>query len=163
MQRNESVSMAAQNAMGSAAVGALTAIPRAFGVILALLFAPLRMLLVPSLMGGGRKQSSPDQLQVPVTPFVLKADDGNEYDCMIRGEIRGGFLKLGEAVEVSGRIDRTRVIRIDQVQSIRTNAITKGWVDPRARMAQFQALAGVVFLVFLLIVLISILSAFGRH
>jgi ABC-type antimicrobial peptide transport system permease subunit len=162
-QRTESVSMAAQNAMGSAAVGALTAIPRAIGVILALLFAPLRLLLLPRIMGGGRKQSGPDQLQVPVTPFVLRADDGNEYDCMIRGEVRGGFLKLGEAVEVSGRIDRSRVVRVDQVQSIRTNAITKGWIDPRARMAQFQAVAGVVFLVFLLIFLISIISAFERH
>ena len=107
VERYESVSMAAQNAMGNAAAGLLTAIPRAIGVILGLLFAPLRMLLMPSLLAGGRRRNGPDQLQVPVTPFVLRSGDGTEYDCILRGEVRGGFLKLGEAVEVSGR-DRSQ-------------------------------------------------------
>lgn len=147
--------------MGNAAASALTAIPRAIGVILALLFAPLRMLLVPSLMAGGRRKDNPDHLQVPATPFVVRGADGVEYDCVLRGEVRGAFLKLGEPVEITGRIDRSRVVRVDQVQSLRTNAITKGWVNPRAKMAKAQTVAGVIFLICLVLFLIAIVSSFG--
>ncbi len=146
--------MAARNMMGKAAFSALTAIPRAVGIILGLLFSSLRMLLVPSLMAGNRHQNRPDQLQVPVTPFVLKGDDGTKYDCILRGEIRGGFLKLGESVEVSGHIDRNCVVRVDQVQSLSTNAITKGWVDHRAKMAKVQIIIGVIFIIILIVFLV---------
>lgn len=149
--------------MGNAVVGVFTAIPRAIGLVLGIIFAPLRMLIVPSLMVGGRRQTGPDQLQVPVTPFVVQSDDGAEYDCILRGEARGGFLKLGEPVEVSGRIDWTHVVRVDQVRSLSTNAITKGWVDPRARMAKFRALMGIICLVFSLWFVFSVLSSFGMH
>jgi hypothetical protein len=161
--RFETVSMAARNAMGNAAVGAVTAIPRAIGIILAVLFAPLRMLLVPSLMGGRQRRNRADELQVPINPFVLKGEDGTEYDCTLRGEVRGGFLKLGESVEVVGRVDRTRVIQVNSVRSLRTGAVTQGWVDPRARMARVHAVAGVVFLIAMLILLLSIFSAFAVH
>lgn len=162
-ERQETASLAAQNAMRNAAFGMFTAIPRAIGLMLGIIFAPLRMLILPSLMGGGRRQLGPDQLQVPVTPFVLQGDDGVEYDCILRGETRGGFLKLGEPVEVSGRIDGTRVVRVDQLRSLRTNAVTRGWVDPRARMSKFRVFVGLVFLIFFLMFLFSVLFSFGRH
>lgn len=163
MQRTESINLAARNAMGNAAHSALTAVPRAIGVMLALLFAPLRMLLIPSLMGGRGRQSSQDQLQVPVNPFVLHGDDGTEYDCSLRGEARGGFLKLGEPVEVTGRIDRSRVVQVDSVRSLRTGAMTTGWVDPRVRLARVQTVAGVAFIIALILFLITLISAFGAH
>lgn len=157
-ERVESVSLAAHNAMSHAATGVLTAIPRAIGIIFGLIFAPLRMLLVPSLFTGSRRQKGPNQLQVPVTPFVLKGDDGNAYDCILRGEVRGGFLKLGESVEVSGHIDRSRVVRVDQVRSLRTNAITTGWVDHRAKFAKVHTVIGVIVIIFLILFLLSFLG-----
>lgn len=155
------MSLAAQNAMGNAFASGITTIPRAIGLVLSILFAPLRALMVPSLMAGGRRQKGPDQLQVPVTPFVVQSDEGIEYDCVLRGETRGGFLKLGEPVEVSGRVDRSRVVRVDQVRSLRTNAITKGWIDPRARMAKARTIAGIIVLVFLAWFVFSLLASFG--
>lgn len=161
-ERAESVSLAARNAMGSAASSALTAIPRAIGVTLGLLFAPLRMLLIPSLLGGRRTQNGPDQLQIPITPFVVTSDEGTTYDCVIRGEMRGGFLKLGEAVEVSGRIDGSRVLRVDAVTSLRTGAVTRGRIDPRIRAARAQTIAGVLFLIMLILILVGLIQTFGR-
>lgn len=155
------MSLAAQNSIGNAVGGALTAIPRAIGLVLGLMFAPLRALILPSLMSGGPRRTNPDHLQVPVTPFVVESDDGIEYDCILRGETRGGFLKLGEPVEVSGRLDRTRVVRVDQVRSLRTEAITKGWVDPRARIARVRAFLGLFSLIFLLWTVLSIFAALG--
>jgi hypothetical protein len=162
-ERAESVSLAARNAMGSAARSALTAIPRAIGVILGLLFAPLRMLLLPSLMSGGRRQRGPDHVQVPVTPFVIRASDGTHFDCVLRGEMRGAFLKLGESVEVVGRMDRSNVVRVDSVRSLKTNAVTKGWIDPSARMAKVQTVAGVIFLVMILFFILSIFNSMARY
>lgn len=161
VERVESVSMAGHIAMGDAAHGALTVVPRAIGVMLALAFAPLRMLLIPSLMAGGRRDRGPDSRQVPATPFLLAADDGTHYDCVLRGEVRGAFLKLGERVEVAGRLDRGRVLRVSEVRSTRTGAITRGWVDPRVRAAKAQTIAGCIALGGLLLVLVSILTSFG--
>jgi hypothetical protein len=157
-ERMESVSLAAHNAMSHVATGVLTAIPRAIGLVLALLFEPLRMLFVPSLSAGSRRQQRPSQVQVPVTPFVLRGDDGNAYDCILRGEVRGGFLKLGEPVEVIGRIDRSSVVRVSQVRSLRTNAITTGWVERRAKFARIHTIVGFIAIIFLIFLLLSLVG-----
>jgi hypothetical protein len=156
-QRNESVSMAGRNAMNAAAHGALTAVPRAFGIILAVLFAPLRMLLVPSLLGGRGREQRPEHLQVPVTPFIIVDEGGRHHECLLRGEVRGGFLRLGEEVEVDGTRDRSNVFRARRIRSVRSHATISGWVDPRARTARAQTVAGAVFLALLVvIVLVSV-------
>lgn len=164
-ERIESVGLEGANAIRSISTGMLTAGPRAIAVILGVLFAPLRLLLIPALTGRGRRDSGPDRIQVPVTPFVVQAADGAEFDCTIRGEIRGGFLKLGEDVEVSGRIDRSRVVRVSSILSLRTRAITRGYVDPRARTAPFATVMSIIMIVVLVLVIVSVLSAlasFGR-
>lgn len=155
-ERYESVGLDGAHAVRTVGGGMLMAVPRAIGILLGLLFAPLRLLLIPSLTSSGRRDRRPERIDVPVTPFVVSADDGEDYDCIIRGEIRGGFLKLGDAVEVRGRMHRTRVVHADRVESLRTHATTRGWVDPRVRTAPLQAVLGVAMVLFLIWVLVSL-------
>ncbi|HWB37775.1 MAG TPA: hypothetical protein VHA75_17305 [Rugosimonospora sp.] len=160
-ERSESVSLGGANALRTVGSGVATAGPRALGCLLGLLFAPLRLLLIPSLTGFGRRRDAPGRLNVPVTPFVVAADDGRDYDCVIRGEMRGGFLKLGEAVEVTGRIDRSHVVQVDTVVSLRTQAVTRGWVDPKARFAPLAGVVAVVVLVLAIWFVVSLARAIG--
>lgn len=141
--------------------GVATAVPRAFGIVLAILFAPLRwLLLLPSMMAG-RRPGRPDTQQVPGTPFMVEGDDDREYECYIRGEVRGGFLRLGDQVDVAGRLDRSSVLRVDSVTSQRTGAVVKGFVDPKARMAPAAGCLAIVVVVGLLLFVISLFGAFG--
>lgn len=160
-ERFETVSLKGSQALGQLGTGCVQVVPRAIGVVLGVLFAPLRLLLLPSLTGIGRKPEGPDRVQVPGTPFTLEADDGLEYDCYLRGEVRGGFLRLGDEVEVDGRIDRARVVRVNSVVNRRTGAIAHGYVDPEARSAPLKTvLAGVLF-VLVILFLISLIQAMG--
>lgn len=111
-------------------------------------------LLARRMLGGDQRMYRTDELQVPITPFTLTADNGTLYDCTLRGELRGGFLKLGEPVEVRGRSSRARVMRVNSVRSLRTGAISKGHVRLPLRLATF--LAGVVYLVLGLAVLLLV-------
>lgn len=154
-ERHESVSFSGAEFGARVGYGLLTLIPRAIGLLLALRYAMLRFLLIPSLLGMGGRPQERERLKLPVTPFVLTADDGTVYDCIIRGEVRGGFLKLGEQVEVSGRVDRTRVMRASEVRSLRTGAITRGYVHPQARFAPVRA----VITLFVVIGLITFLAS----
>lgn len=157
-ERHESVILSGAEFGARVGYGLLTLIPRAIGLLLALRYAMLRFLLIPSLLGMGGRPQEPERLKVPVTPFVLTADDGTVYDCIIRGEVRGGFLKLGEQVEVSGRVDRTRVMRASEVRSLRTGAITRGYVHLQARLAPLRT---VVTLVIVIGLITSLVSVFG--
>lgn len=161
-ERHESVNLAGLKVAARIAYGLLTFIPRAIGLLLALRFATLRLFLIPSLLGMNRRPDEPDRLQVPVTPFMLIADDGTPYDCLIRGEVRGGFLKLGEQVEVSGRLDRTHVLRVSTVRSVRTGAITRGYVHLQARMASVHMAVTIIMVIALVMFLVSIFAALGR-
>lgn len=156
VERHESVSFAGAEFGARLGHGLLTLIPRAIGLLLALRYAMLRFLLIPSLLGMGRRPQEPERMKVPVTPFMLTADDGTLYDCIIRGEVRGGFLKLGEQVEISGRVDRTRVVRASEVRSLRTGAITRGYVDPQARFAPVRTAITLVVVIGLITLLASV-------
>jgi len=157
-ERHESVSLAGAEFGARLGHGLLTLIPRAIGLLLALRYAMLRYLLIPSLLGMGRRPQEPERLRVPVTPFMLTADDGTLYDCIIRGEVRGGFLKLGEQVEVCGRVDRARVVRASAVRSLRTGAITRGYVDPQARLAPVRTAITIIMVIGLITFLVSVLG-----
>ena len=160
-ERVETVSLRGSQALGQLGTGCLQAVPRAMGIVLGALFAPLRLLLIPSLSGIGKKPDGPDRIQVPGTPFILEADDGLEYDCYLRGEVRGGFLRLGDNVEVDGKIDGSHVVQVNRVANRRTGAIARGYVDPVARSAPLKTVLTVVLLVFVIVLLVSISESFG--
>ncbi|WP_129590443.1 hypothetical protein [Cryobacterium aureum] len=161
-ERFESVSLNGAAMSKQFSQGCLMAPFRALGIVLGLLFAPLRMLLIPSVRGGGSRTEQPNRLEIPATPFVLTEVGGVHHDCILRGELRGGFLKLGEDVIVTGRIDRARVLRVDRVESQITGAVTTGWVDPRARLSTARTVAGIVLVVMLVFLLLFLGGAFSR-
>lgn len=153
-QRYETVNTAGNQVVGQVARGLLSAPFKAVGFLAGLLFAPLRFLLMPSL-SPSRRPTGADRMQVPGTPFVLRTDDGQETECYLRGEITGGFIRLGDRVEVTGRVNpSSRVLRVSSLVNQRTRAVTRGHVDPRARFAPMRAVMAVLFL-FAVVLLLS--------
>lgn len=157
-QRFETVNTTGNQVAGQVVRGLVTAPFRAIGLLVGLLFAPLRFLLMPSLARSPRS-SEADRMQIPGTPFVLRTDGGQETECYLRGEVTGGFIRLGDRVEVTGRMNPTnRVFRVSKLVNQRTHAVTRGHVDPRARFASFKA----VMAVLLLFVVVLIVSSWPR-
>jgi hypothetical protein len=155
--RSESVSLAGNLAAERLARGCITAPFRAVGIMVGILFAPFRMLLGPSL-APSRRSDMPDRFEVPGHPFLVQTDDGTEYDCYLRGELRGGFLRMGDPVEVTGRLDRHHVLRVSSVVNLRTRSVSRGHVDPRARYATARGVVAVLLIVFLIYVLATVYS-----
>ena len=155
--RSHSVSLAGNLAAEQLARGCVTAPFRAIGIMVGILFAPFRMLLGPSL-APGRRPDGPDRFEVPVHPFLVQDEDGTEYDCSLRGELRGGFLRMGDPVEVAGRLDRQHVLRVSSVVNLRTRSVSRGYVDPKARYATARGVVAFVMIIFLIYVLVSVYS-----
>jgi hypothetical protein len=154
-QRFETVNTTGNQVAGQVARGLITAPFRAVGLLVGLLFAPLRFLLLPSLSRSPRSTES-DRMQVPGTPFVLRTDDGQETECYLRGEVTGGFIRLGDRVQVTGRMNpSSRVFRVSNLVNQRTHAVTRGHVDPRARFASLRAVMAVVLLFMVVLVMSS--------
>lgn len=160
-ERFETVGLQGSKALTQMSTGCLMVIPRAIGLLAGIIFAPLRLLLVPSLMGMGKKPDGPDRMQVPGTPFVVSGNDGTVHECYLRGEIRGGFLRLGEEVEVAGRVDRSGVVRVSSVVNTSTGAKAWGQVDGEAKLAPVRTVIAVICLLFLFFVLFSFLRFGG--
>lgn len=157
-QRMESVGMQGSQALQQLSTGCLLAPFRALAIALGLLLAPLRGLLAVGLMPG-RQPQTPDRLQVPGTPFVVTDAGGTAYECYLRGEVRGGFIRLGDEVQVRGRLDpRTATLRVRDLTNVRTGAIARGYVDPDARMAPMRNVLAVVLAFALLCLILGMLG-----
>jgi hypothetical protein len=130
----ENVSLAAFNASQQAVTGCLTAPFRAIGIVMGVLFAPLRFLIGMGLMGG-RGQQGAQSVQVPVHRFRVQDQLTGQYvECLLRGELGGGAIYLGEDVQVTGRFSRsTRVFAVSRLVTLSTGAVTTGVVDSRVR------------------------------
>jgi hypothetical protein len=161
-ERYDTVHLGTNNALSRVGFALITLIPRAIGLILrllvAMIFPRLGGALAPRGGGTGRNaNNAPDSVQVPGTPFIVQGTDGNHYDCYLRGELRGGALRLGDQVEVSGRMrTKTGVLAVDKVVSHRTGAITTGYIHPRARAAGARAMLQFALVVILVLLLIAI-------
>jgi hypothetical protein len=163
-ERYDTVRLGVKNALAGATVRLLTIVPKAIGMAFAVvlsLFAPRLGGVVMGMRGGRRYQNDrPDELRVPGTPFVLDGDDGSAFDCYLRGEMRGGAIRLGDRVEVRGRVDpRSRVLKVGELLNTRTGATTRGYVDPSARMPGVRM---AVQAVVLLLLILALLTMCGR-
>ena len=164
-ERHDTVRLGAGSALGRANLGLVTAVPRAlllgFAIVVSL-FLPRLGGLAAGGIAGGRGRYGPvdrDEAVVPGTPFRLQADD-QVHDCYLRGEVRGGAVRLGDQVEVRGRIHpRSRVLEVKQLVSVRTGAVTRGFVDPRARTARARAVVQAVLLLVLVLFIIGLFRA----
>lgn len=151
--RSETVSLSGHNAAQMAASGCLTAPFRAMGILMSLLFAPLRFLMIPSMMFRGPQ--GPDQLSIPINTFLLQTHSGDSVECMLRGELRGGSLRQGDEVDVEGRLSRHGVLTVSSMVNARTGAATTAYVDPRAKGGNLRAILMVVFLILVIWFLVS--------
>lgn len=151
--RSETVSLSGHNAAQMAASGCLTAPFRAMGILMSLLFAPLRFLMIPSMMFRGPQ--GPDQLSIPINTFLLQTHSGDSVECMLRGELRGGSLRQGDEVDVEGRLSRHGVLTVSSMVNARTGATTTAYVDPRAKGGNLRAILMVVFLILVIWFLVS--------
>ncbi len=125
-------SLGAFNASQQLATGCLTAPFKALALVLAILFAPFRFLI--GLGFSGRGHSGPTDVQIPIHRFRLQADTGQMVECVLRGQLAGGGIYLGEDVEVSGKFSLTTgVFNVQRVVSHSTGAVTTGSVDFRVR------------------------------
>lgn len=151
--RSETVSLSGHNAAQMAASGCLTAPFRAMGILMSLLFAPLRFLMIPSMMFRGPQ--GPDQLSIPINTFLLQTHSGDSVECMLRGELRGGSLRQGDEVDVEGRLSRHGVLTVSSMVNARTGAATTAYVDPGAKGGNLRAILMVVFLILVIWFLVS--------
>lgn len=167
-ERTETVGLRATNALRQALLGILTFIPRAIGMSMLLMLAMFAPRLGGAAMGlrAGRRSNPRQQRQesasVPGTPFEVDADDGRSYECYLRGEIRGGAIRLGDQVQLRGRISsRTGVLEVVELFNARTGATTRGYVDPAARMIgvriAFQVMM-LAFIIYLVVFVVRVLS-----
>lgn len=161
-ERLESVSTEASDQLGHFA-GQLFTLPfRALGIVLGVIFAPLRLLLGLSLMGMGGKKRSSERIQLVGTPFRVEADDGSVHQCFIRGEMRGGAIHLGDRVEVTGRLSRrSNVLQVAQATDLRSGARSHGHVPASARNLTAKAIVQVALAVLVLLFLLHS-CALGR-
>lgn len=153
--RTESVNVTGNLAAEQVARGCVSAPFRAIGIVLGILFAPFRMLLGLSLTPA-RRPDGPDRAEVPGYPFLVQAENGTEYDCYLRGELRGGFLRMGDTVEVAGRLDRHHVLRVSTIVNLRTRSVSRGYVDPKVRYATARGVIAVALLFLLIYVLATV-------
>ncbi|MCZ2817252.1 hypothetical protein [Modestobacter sp. VKM Ac-2984] len=165
-ERYDTVRLGVNNALSGTTVSLLTIFPRAVGIA----FGVLLSIVSPRLGGatrglsglGGRRygQDRPDSLRVPGTPFVLDGDDCTTFDCYLRGELRGGAVRLGDRVEVRGRIDpRSQVLEVGELVNARTGATTRGYVDPSARMTGVRTVVQLIVVIVLVLALLSMCRA----
>jgi len=144
--RVESVSMAAHRFAHVATTGCLMAPFRAIGLLSGFLFAPLRFLVPMSIMST-RGPQGPDQIVIPINTFLVAGDDGNAYECVLRGELRGGALRQGDHVDIQGRFDKHGVMDVSSMANLRTGAAVSAFVDPRAKGGHIRAIAATVLLI----------------
>lgn len=170
-EREETVGLRTTNALSQALLGVLLFIPRAIGVALLLMFSMFSPRLGSAAMGlrAGRRSNPRRQQQrqmsasVPGTPFELDADDGRSYECYLRGEIRGGAVRLGDQVRLRGRISsRTGVLEVAELFNARTGATTRGYVDPAARMVGLRIAVQLIALALVVLVVVSVVGGIGR-
>ena len=108
-QQQETVSRRAESAAKGMATGCLTIPFRLVGFVLGMIF--LKPLALLALSIGWRQSRHLDPVQVQVHPFRLHSEDGTTMHCVMRGDLFGEALSLGDHVEVRRRVTpRTRML-----------------------------------------------------
>lgn len=155
-QQQETIDRDAESTARGVAAGCLMMPFRLAGFVLAMIFLKP---LASAALSAGRRQSRPlAPVQVQVHPFRLHTDDGATMHCVMRGDLLGGSLSLGDHVEVRGRISpRTRILTVKRVVHLDSGAVVMPRVPATARRAKLKPWATYVALILLLIVILDIL------
>ena len=137
---------------------------KAIGLVFAIIFAPVRWLLLPLMMGGRAGGRTPNEVAVQVRSFRVTTDDGTVRECQLRGELRGGFVEIGDHVRVEGRTARSsgNLVLVSRVQELHTGQIITVQLPAAVRMATARSIVGGVVLLLVLIVVFSACSQLVR-
>jgi hypothetical protein len=156
-RRTVSRSQAAANAIANLGGGLAGAVPRAFGLALGMLFAPLRLLAGLSLMGvaGDRRRHSETELDVQ--SFRIRTSSHEVIECLLRGENRSGELALGDRVRVHGH--RTfrggQLLAATRVENLGTGAVIRPHIPFSVRYALPLAILKLAAGCFVLLLLLA--------
>lgn len=155
----ETNNLTAHYAAQQLAIGCLLAPFKAMGLILGLLVRPLRFLLGVSLMGG-RGRGGPESVQTEIHRFRIRAAGSDRLiECVLRGQLAGGGIYLGEDVELTGKFDsRTGTFTVERLVNASTGAATTGIVDPRVKYQRAALAASLTMVLFAILFLMSVLT-----
>lgn len=136
-RRTVTRSTAAADSLSNLGAGLAGAIPRAFGLALGIMFAPLRLLAGFSLMGAGRTVPTSTRKPVEIQSFRIQPDSGGAVDCVMRGENRGAELTLGDRVRVHGHstLRGGRTITVTKVENLVTGTTIRPHIPFALRYA----------------------------
>lgn len=155
----ETNNLTAHYAAQQLAIGCLLAPFKAMGLILGLLFRPFRFLLGVSLMGG-RGRGGPESVQTEIHRFRIRCAGSNRLiECVLRGQLAGGGIYLGEDVELTGKFDsRTGTFAVERLVNASTGAVTTGIVDPQVKYQRAALAASLTMVLFAILFLMSVLT-----
>lgn len=155
----ETANLTAFNASQQLTTGCLMAPFKALAIVLGILVAPLRFLLMAGIARPGRP-NGPDDIQVQVHRFRLQDQDtGQLVECVLRGDLTGGGIYLGEDVEVTGRFDRkTGTFQVNRIVNQSTGAATTGTLDRRVKHQKLALFASLYLALVAIWFLWSLLS-----
>jgi hypothetical protein len=134
-------------------------------ILLLALVGPLRSLILGAMVmvPRGRRASSPQRqdVEIPVTAFTLTTAGGQSVEVVLRGELRGGALHLGDSVEVWGRAVRAGWVQAKAVVNTVSGARTTTRQHPALTRSRIETIGGAIAVVFLGLVLLSLFQSCG--
>lgn len=137
---------------------------RGFGLMLAIIFAPIRWLILPFMLGGRSNRSQADEVAIQVRSFRVRSAGGETRECQLRGNPRGGFVEIGDEVRISGTMPKGTgsLILVSTIENVVTGQLIRAEQPPQLRNANARAFAGGVAGIAFLVFLILLLSSCGR-
>ncbi|MBJ2329769.1 hypothetical protein JFX23_08350 [Schaalia cardiffensis] len=152
----ESVEIGMGSALAFAAASFVMLPIRAIFVLLALVFTPFRTFLPFLLFGRSTKALERREVQVPLHAFTLeRSSTGERIDVILRGELSGGYLALGDLVLVDGRQKRSGIVEARKITNLEKGTRISGREHPAIRRERAQIMAGVFLLVVIILCIAS--------
>lgn len=120
--------------------------------------------LVPPRLGprGQRSKSDRQDIEIPVTPFTVTSANGAAMEVVLRGELHGGSLHLGDSVEVSGKALRDGTFQAHAVLNTVTHARTTVRQHPVVVRSRIKAIASLFCIIVLAVMIISLFQSFNH-
>ena len=156
-QQLETLDRRAESLARGVAMGCLLAPFRIVALLLGLIFA--KRLAMMALARGRHSPRFLAPVQISVTPFRVRTDNGSITQCVLRGELRGGSLSVGDRVELQGRVSRrTNVLNATTVTHLDSGAIIRPYLPPAARTSKAMlalAIMSVIIMMYLFLAIVT--------
>lgn len=133
------------------------AVPRAFGVALGIMFAPLRIVAGLSMIGAFGNNRKPSETMIEAQPFRIRTPSNDVVECVLRGENRSGDVALGDNVRVHGRraLRGGELVNVTRVENLDTGTVIRGHVPFSVKYALPLAILRLAAGCFILLILLA--------